>query len=410
MASAVADAEVSRYRSIGDLLSVPSGIDVTSASTQTAPASAELIARRCRDRFPLGALLKDPVTPDLAYRELLKRTAGRVREGAVRKYQDFATYLDSNLSGRAGLVFEASEAYRANRLLKQAGSEARIIVTAVEGARDDAADLVLWVNNRVKQRFQLKAGGKAAWDALGDSRYAELTIVTHPEELEWLRRESNKQKLANKPLSGRYARLDEALKSGRLTDEIVPGQKVLSRRSTDQKTVNLLSRQWDEVAAGIDHLAQSRLTTPLVKASLRATKFATKAGARLIDIGTSFAAGADFVFAGYGYYDTISRYRAGQLDHDLMVGKMVVHTGEMGVGTVGVILLFFPEPTGATKVAGVVVIGVSVAFGGADISLDMIAAARTKARQQLLMKIDREQRYQVVLERLADQAARVHQE
>jgi hypothetical protein len=157
-------------------------------------------------------------------------------------------------------------------------------------------------------------------------------------------------------------------------------------------------------SAMMDLATKSRFVRPAVKT----VKYASKIGGRMIEVGTRMAVGADFVFAGYGYYDTVTRYQADRLDHDLMVAKMAIHTGEMGIGTVGVILLSTPEPTGATKIAGVVVIVASVALGAGDISLDMVASGRANARQELLIKIDREQRHRAVLAKLKREAAEVH--
>jgi len=407
MASAVVDAEVNDYRAIGDVLRGPSASVAIPDSARALSRSAKLITKVDGDQFALWAVLRNPKTPDIPYRKLLEKTAGRVRAKAIRKHRTFASYLDVSLTGREGKVFEASEAYRANRHFKQTGSKSRVLVTAVEGDPAHAADLVMRKNGRITKRFQFKAGGRAAWDALRKTKYDGMTIVTHPEELNWLKAELRKRKLANRPITGRYARLDEALQSGKLTDEVVPGLKTLSRKSTNTKTINMMRRQWESMVATMDSVARSGVVKPLVKSSFLTAKYGTKIGARIINVGTKLAVGADFAFAGYGYYDTIGRYRAGQLDHDLTAAKLAVHTGEVGVGAVGVFLLLTPEPTGATKIAGIVVIVVSVALGGADISLDVIAAGRTKARQELLKRIDRKQRHEVVLEKLAREAAMI---
>jgi hypothetical protein len=49
-----------------------------------------------------------------------------------------------------------------------------------------------------------------------------------------------------------------------------------------------------------------------------------------------------------------------------------------------------------------------VALGAGDISLEMISSNRTQARQELLARIDEEQRFRVVLDKLAHDAANVH--
>jgi hypothetical protein len=429
MASVVAAEEVRNYRPISALLKSPPVGSATLATEKSLPRGAKTLVKNSRNKFTLGRMVSNPKTATLPYKELLEKTAGKVRAKAIRKHRTFARYLDASRTGRAGKVFEASEAFRANQLLKRSGSELRIIVTAAEDAGSDAADLVmLQANGRESKHFQLKSSGKAAWDALGNPKYGRMTIVTHPEELHWLSRELRKEKtrkqLRNQPLSKRYARLDKALKDGKLTDEIVPGQKVLSRRSTNIKTENMLRRQWDATVATMDAAKRSRFGRPLirpasammdlatksrfVRPAVKTVKYASKIGGRMIEVGTRMAVGADFVFAGYGYYDTVTRYQADRLDHDLMVAKMAIHTGEMGIGTVGVILLSTPEPTGATKIAGVVVIVASVALGAGDISLDMVASGRANARQELLIKIDREQRHRAVLAKLKREAAEVH--
>jgi hypothetical protein len=136
------------------------------------------------------------------------------------------------------------------------------------------------------------------------------------------------------------------------------------------------------------------------------TKTSTKIGRHAVQFVTVAAVGADFALAGYGYYDTATRYQAGQLDHDLMLAKVAVHTGEAGIGGVGVALIFTPEPV--TTVAGIIIVSASVVLAAADFSLEMVASGRTRARKELLGRIDREQRHSAVLEKLKRDAAKVH--
>jgi hypothetical protein len=101
------------------------------------------------DRLAVGQSLVHPQTPTLSLQELVDRVAGKPRPRMYDKYGgDFASYLQTASSARAGKTFEAMVAYRDNhpglrqRLLRTVrGNKYRIVVTAAEGFPGYSADL-----------------------------------------------------------------------------------------------------------------------------------------------------------------------------------------------------------------------------------------------------------------------------
>ena len=112
--------------------------------------------------------------------------------------------------------------------------------------------------------------------------------------------------------------------------------------------------------------------------------------------GRAFAGGlgvVDVAYSGYRLHGTMSHRH--EFDDDIYAGKIVAESG-MGLSGAGLLLLTIPEPTGLTKVAGVVLLASSLAFGAADITLDYAHANRASDRQRLLDNLDTYEKHDAV--------------
>jgi len=125
----------------------------------------------------------------------------------------------------------------------------------------------------------------------------------------------------------------------------------------------------------------------------RATIPVTVIGAGVFDIG----------FGAYGIYDTQRRFRLGELDADIRIGKLMIGGTQISVGAAaivgGILLILTPEPI-ITTIAGVTVLVVSAVLVAVDYIFERLQAQRTTERWRLAQQIDASERYHFISDEL----------
>ena len=323
------------------------------------------------DAFRTGQILsanqmsKIPVTRQSLY----EQTVGRVTSKAVLKYGTKEAYIQARgVKATAGKVFEAMTV---NRFKAYGGLNGkRLVTTASLGFPGDASDILLELNGIVLDRYQLKAGFNASVNAVVDIKYQGIKIGTHPEQLEKIKSHIRKLHLQGKPLPPKWAMVDEAIRTGRLTDTL-DGMPLSTRETTERFAQRYLERMFDN-------------------ASHSNIRYISKLTGKSILIGASVA---DIAYSGYQFRDTVSRKH--EFDSDIYMGKLVAQGG-IGISGLGLLFIAFPEPTFLTKVAGGVLFASSLAFGVTDMTLDHAHANRITARQRLLKNLDTHEKHDAV--------------
>lgn len=375
---------------------------------------------RSTNRFLIGQTITNPKTLQMSDAEIYRKTIGTPRRKAVLESGgDFSKYLAKR--GRlsvGGKAFEARTLIKMNNFFARRGVGDRILSTAVEGFPNDVADLVrISSNGEVKELYQLKAGHKAAKEAVTGTKdtvkYANTTIVTHPETLDDIKNEllniKNKNLVKGKPFPPYWQAIDEAIQQGRLTDQI-DGVRMPTREMSINKGVGKLEKWYNRAAKRFGASPTATVSDDALK--IAATKASGKMVGKLALSGTILAGFVDIGFGVHGLYDADRRYRLGELDSDIFTGKRIVAVSQVSVGTVTVVggavvalnavgysLMTAPEPF-YTKIAGGVVIVVSVGLGAGDYMLERVQANRTESRRRLLKEIDDRERCRIVLEEL----------
>ena len=234
-----------------------------------------------------GMLFRNPATlaaGDLD--ELINLVGDGIRlDSYVKHGGDFEAFSRTlAVDGRAGKVFEAVVAHEANLKLPVGR---RLLATAAEGYKADAADLAMARRTAdgyvVEELYQLKWGWEAV-SALDDPLYDGMTIITtqetYDEAVEEVRRKSLTKASLGRELSPKTARLKDALESGRIPAKL-PGGAPLPTRDE----VRVISRLrdvalWDGLAQAPAVPAQGIVRGGL--ASQAAESMVASAGARLI--------------------------------------------------------------------------------------------------------------------------------
>lgn len=338
--------------------------------------------------FSIGEIIRDPTTTKVNLAQLFEKTTGRVRQVAVLRYGNFNDYWVASRTSRSGKAFEAYEAFRANRRLARIGKGGQFLVTAVEGQSHHAADLVqVSTEGKIVRSYQFKQSWKQAVNALDDPKYFGMTIVTHPEAVGVARQELRRKELQvaqrGRELPGEWRRIREALDSGQLTDELIPGFHVRTRHQTERLAKSFTSKVWLETQAEMQQFAPRMAGQP-AKGGHLALSFGAKT-ARLA--GKAFVV-AEFGFVAYQTHKDVRAFTSGNLSGEVFASKMGLRTTELGIAVA--VLVLSPEP--ASKITAFLVVA-GVVVTAADISLDVVSEARRTRTRALLGQIDRDERF-----------------
>lgn len=334
------------------------------------------------DPFQLGSVIDNPQTLKFKdFPELFRSTAGKVSPQAVLTYSGFEKYWAASSTIRAGKAFEAILASRANWLLAQTGSTHRVLVTAAEGQTQAPADLVK-INSKgqVIERYQLKLGRQGTLSALTDRKYRHMKIVTNKDTLKSLEFELKKQKVMaarrGVQLKPQWKALDDAVRDGRITDEIVPGHRPVTRGEVDE-----LAKQW------------TRKEWMLAAEEASGGAATTRTATRILRLGGKVVLVVTVAYGAYETYRDVGRYRAGEIGGFVLAAKSGLRVGEVGI----VLWLGLADPEPITKT---ILIATGGAIVAANVSLDYYASAKRERTQKLLEKIDYDERFFAVRRQL----------
>ena len=204
------------------------------------------------EKFAVGTVLESPKTLQYDYPQLIDATVGKVSRKAYEKYKDDPeAYVKARRSDARGKVFEATVAHQANERFKLIGRPDRVLTSAAEGDPAHSSDNLLWRDGIIRGRYQLKStrNTKSIIDFLSEpeyvEKYANETIVTHPDTFIKIKWELSKRKRLDDSLPPDWQRVDEAFQAGRVSDEIFPGWKVPTYYEAQQKADDVIRRQFE---------------------------------------------------------------------------------------------------------------------------------------------------------------------
>ena len=222
----------------------------------TCPSMADSSSGNSAPRkFKIGSSLHDPGTLKHSETELFHKTVRPQQRSQTKSVEGTEEdYLKAHRTDR-GRVFEAMIANAANEQLISDGKSARVLVVAAElndpeEIKEHPADLLLWDNGKIVQRYQLKSYQNSK-DVIAvitqpkkAERYKNEVIVTHPEKLAEIRKRLSEQTI---PLNSRWQKVERALSEKRLTDEVPSGLKVPSLVLTQQVTDDFLRKEYVQI-------------------------------------------------------------------------------------------------------------------------------------------------------------------
>ncbi len=280
--------------------------------------------------FAVGSVVENPAT--LAARDL-DELIGMVGDG-INPSQiamhggDFEAYFQGSENFRAGKVFEAVVAERAN--LKLLGGKA-LLVTAAEGEKQGAADMMLATKNQagyvVNELYQLKLGSGAAKQALTDLKYAGMKVITTQEAYdqiaEEVRRGISKKASLGKEISPEIANLKEALESGRILKELPGGVPLPTREEVKAISKVYYSDIWEKLCKAVQGSAATAVA-PVTEITIEAELTVASIGMELL--------AADEALVTSGAEAALSSTRrlanlTGRLLQELGRGAMVLDVG-----------------------------------------------------------------------------------
>jgi hypothetical protein len=331
-------------------------------------------------QFVVGrSILRPRTTTFGSVNDLVRITAGDVSRSAYAKFGAFARYWQASRSSRAGKAFEALIAFQENERLRLLGRGERILVTEVEGAAQDAADL-LHVSSagQIAGRSQAKLGWRAALAALENPKYAGLSIVTSRDSLSIIEVRLAAAKASSLrrgvPLAASWMDVDLAIRDGRLMSKLPSGAGLPTRVAAEAAAERAALESWKQVG---------RLS--------RQGFWAT--GGRVV--GRTLVV-VDYGYLGYRTYEDVSRYRSGDIG-----GGYLAYRGSLRVAQAYVtyVAIVDPEPfTKFTAAAGAIVLTVI------DEASDHVYEQRRQAFLQILRQLDRNEQYHAVRLQLQKEA------
>jgi hypothetical protein len=342
------------------------------------------IATPTADAFAIGKTLAKSNTLEIGtLDELITRVAGEPSIKAFLKYgRNFDAYWESSKTQRAGKVFEAIAAFTENRRLARSGDSMRLLPTAAEGNPGHAADILLSdANLVVQEHHQYKLGWQAARDALTETKYAGMTIVTPADQMEILERELAKAEAKatrrGLPLAFEWGFVREALQEGRITARLPSRAMVPTRNDILTITRRQLQAQWTRLGRMAESTGMGRvLDAGPISGRL---KVLGKAGRWTLVV-------LDLAGTGYQTYSDVLRYRIGEIGGNYLATKSSMRGVQLGLAYY---TFCAPDPTLITKLAMGVAVIVLIA---ADNISDRVYEARRDQARCLLETIDRDER------------------
>jgi hypothetical protein len=375
------------------LLSSSAGRSLAQSILLDAPTTTSLT-----DAFAIGKTLAKSNTLEIgSLDELIERVAGKIRPASFEKWGNFNAYWEATKSQRAGKVFEAINAYVENRRLARSGDAMRLLVTAAEGKPAHPADVLRAL--RTDEGFlvgghdQYKFGWKAAKNAVAESKYAGMTIVTSPDQMQIIEHELQKAEAKairrGLPLASKWEGVKDAIQEGRLTARMPSGTMATTREYVFFHTRRVYQAMWTRLERAAEATQIARLSRfRAVSGTLKV--LGKVAGGALVVL--------DVAAVGYQTYDDVLRYRAGEIGGGYLAAKSSMRGLQLSLAYY---TFFAPDPTMVTKiVTGVAVVVLIVAD---DVS-DRVYEARRDESRRLMESIDRDERFYAARKQLLETA------
>jgi len=326
-------------------------------------------------------ILTSPETPTVtSLDELIQRTAGQPSPGKVARYAgDLDAYWQASESAFSGKAFEAMVAHQENLRLEAAGRSERMCVSAVEGELGPGhpADLVLIDDmGRVIERYQCKLGGKAAIDALSNTKYAGMKILTPDDQFEWISRQLlEKQASAIRrgiELDPYWAKVEAAINEGRLND-LPSGAALPLRTEATERALSVVAKSWEELGSAAEAPAEAVGTALTSVARIPAAETGSEIAGRalvVVDVATNV----------YLSYKDYQRFEDGEIGGQYLAFKLSLRSTQ----TTTVIWAAAADPEPFTK--GVLIIA-GVALVAVDVGSDFIYSAAQERTRQMLSEL-----------------------
>ncbi|MDO4856619.1 MAG: hypothetical protein Q4A17_01580 [Thermoguttaceae bacterium] len=387
------------------------------------PTTSAIQEAKTFNAFTVGQKVDLSPTFGLTKRMRVEKTIGRVHAKTVIKAGlDFDNYLKiRGLNSTAGKTFEESYRRSFNNMMTRQNGNFFIENTATLGKPHDSADLLVInkTTNQVELKIQQKLSADLAMDAITNPKNIEKYkdcdfILTTSDQLEYIKRHLPKDPVKRKVI-------EEALESGRLTDKVLDVQaKSMNfyQEATERMYKQYFNNLKDEIATelskairngeefiiiegktfyvdeALEIYRESKTVSPEIEAALRKVRFwknvntVVGVAGSILDIGNGI----------YMIYNAESQFEKGLLDADLSNYKKMLGVVQIGVGVVGLVMVFSPDPF--SKIAAPVVVVVGVVVAALDMWIDHIQAQRVAARQRLMERVAAQDRPRAIRELL----------
>ena len=360
----------------------------------------------------------------------VEKTIGKVHGQTVLKAGfSFDTYLYKlrGLNATAGKTFEESFRRSFNNMMTRQNGNYIIEATAALGNPHDAADLlVLDKQGNCVMKVQQKLSAKAAVNSIIHpektitingtnitiNKYEDCKILIPSDQLKKINSDllngTNKY-IPKDPVQRKM--IQEAVDSHILTDTIY-GVKAKSMEYYQEATKRMYTHTFnnisDEMAAKLSRAIRNgeefivtgksfyrveeaisicranNVVKPEIEAAIRSARFTKFVRVSNTVIGVA----GSLIDVGYGVYmiyNAESQFQKGLLDSDLSNYKKTLGAIQIGVGVVGLVMVFSPEPF--SKIAAPIVVVVGVLVAALDMWIDYIQAQRVAARQRMIDRI-----------------------
>lgn len=380
-------------------------------------------AKNAFNEFKIGQYVDLLPTSEFTKVMRVEKTIGKVHGQTVLKAGfSFDTYLYKlrGLNATAGKTFEESFRRSFNNMMTRQNGNYLIEATAVLGNPHDAADLLVIDKQTGKcvMKVQQKLSAKAAVNAiLNPDKYKDCTILTTSDQLRDIKLdlESSTNKYVPKdPIKRQkiYDAIYKNEKNGVVLTDIIHGVKAKSMEYYQEATKRMYTRTFnnisDEMVSKLSRAIRNgeefidtgksfyrveealriystnNVVKPEIEAAIRSARFT-----KFVRVSNTIVATAgSLIDVGYGVYmiyNAESQFQKGLLDADLSNYKKTLGAIQIGVGAVGLAMIFSPDPF--SKIAAPIVVVVGVLVAAIDMWIDYIQAQRVAARQRLIERV-----------------------
>ena len=399
------------------------------------PSPEAIREAKTYDAFTIGQKIDLSPTEGLTKAMRVENTIGKVHsEAAVSSLFNFDIYLNEvrGMNQTAGKTFEESFRRSFNKTMTRRGGNYFAENTAILGKTHDSTDLLILEKktNIVKLKVQQKLSYEEAIDAIFDVKYQDCIILIPSDQLQYLkdhldefRPEKRKKIVESIFVKKKFGSFNLC----KLTDNVLgvrAKSKVYYHEATQRMYKRFFNKTSDEVITDLSRairnldeiitkgnkvykvsdlikeysirkITNPKIINPQIESALRAARFAkfVKVGNRVVGV-----AGAiwDIGYGVYMFYDAESQFEKGLLDVDLSNYKKILGVVQIGVGVLGLVAVFSPDPF--SKVATPVIIAVGVLVAALDMWIDHIQAQRIAARQRLIERLDAQDRPRAIRE------------